>query len=129
MSIKVELDAIADEVANRPVGYLLTAGDEGPPHSSSAAFTWEDGRLVTGAGRTTVRNVATRPTVSLLWPPSEPGGYSLIVDGDAEITGADDTARIHIRPTWAVLHRPADHPPATDDGCAQDCVPLAERGG
>jgi prepilin-type processing-associated H-X9-DG protein len=109
MSIKVELDALADEVAARPFGYLLTAGDDGPPHSGAATFTWADGRLVTGAGKTTRRHVGERSTVSLLWPPAEPGGYSLIVDGDATIVGADDpaSATVHITPTWAVLHRPA----------------------
>ena len=37
MSVKVELDALADEVAQRPFGYLLTAGDDGPPHSGAAS--------------------------------------------------------------------------------------------
>jgi len=109
MSIKVELDDLADKVAKHPFGYLLTAGDEGPPHSGAVVFDWDDGCLVTGAGRTTRRHVGQRPTVSLLWPPLDDGGYSLIVDGDAVIRGADDpdTATIAITPTWAVLHRPA----------------------
>ena len=51
MSVKVELDALADEVAQRPFGYLLTAGDDGPPHSGAAVFSWVEGRLVTGAGK------------------------------------------------------------------------------
>jgi len=105
MSIKVELDVLADKAASRPLAYLLTAGDEGPPHSSQADLTWDGLRIVTGAGRTTVRHVALRPTVSLLWPPTEPGGHTLIVDGEATITGAGDTAKITISPTWAVLHR------------------------
>ena len=121
MSVKVELDALADEVAQRPFGYLLTAGDDGPPHSGAAVFSWDEGRLVTGAGKTTRRHVGQRTTVSLLWPPAEPGGYSLIVDGDAEIVGADDpdTATVHITPTWAVLHRPAE-------GGGHDCAPVID---
>jgi len=105
MSIPVDLDDLAAEAAARPIAYLLTAGDEGPPHCSQVTLRWDGIRIVTGAGRTTVRNVASRPTVSLLWPPTESGGHTLIVDGGATITGADDTAKITISPTWAVLHR------------------------
>ena len=109
MSIKVELDALAGEIVSRPIAYLLTAGDDGPPHASQAAFVWDDDRLVTGAGRTTVRHVGGRPTVSVIWPPAPDtaDGFTLIVDGDAEIVGADETALVQISPTWAVLHRTA----------------------
>lgn len=107
MSIKVELDALAGEITTRPIGYLLTAGDDGPPHASQASFSWDDDQLVTGAGRTTVRHVGLRATVSVIWPPTTPDGYTLIVDGDAEIVGTDETARVKITPTWAVLHRAA----------------------
>ena len=134
MSIKVELDAIATEMASRPVSYLVTAGDDGPPHLGAAVFRLVDGALVAGAGRTTRRHVASRSVVSCLWAPAEVGGYSLIVDGDAIITGEGDGAAIHITPTWAVLHRPAGDQAAADSGaandtadCSQDCQPLAER--
>ena len=71
------------------------------------------------AGRRTVGNAAARPAVALLWPPAEPGGYSLIVDGDA--TTADD--RLVVAPTKAVLHRPGPPPPAAAaSGCTSDCV-------
>ena len=126
MSIKVELDAIADEMATRPTSYLVTAGDEGPPHLGAAQFSLAEGVLVAGAGRTTRRHVAARTTVSCLWAPAEPGGYSLIIDGDATIVGEEDEAKIHITPTWAVLHRPAEVADPDAD-CAQDCQPLAER--
>jgi len=68
--------------------------------------------------------------VSLLWPPDDVGGYSLIVD--AEVTGTAGTGSgdnlVRVRPTRAVLHRPAptapDAPPVAGDGCAADCIPL-----
>ena len=73
-------------------------------------------------------NATARPNVSLLWPPNELGGYSLIVDGDVthtEGTGNGDNVVV-VRPSRAVLHRPADGP-APADGCGADCVPLLDR--
>jgi len=62
--------------------------------------------------------------VTLLWPPSEPDGYSLIVDGQAEISEAnDETARLGVVPTRALLHREADtDSAAAAKGCLHDCV-------
>jgi hypothetical protein len=59
--------------------------------------------------------------VSLLWPPNEPGGYSLIVDGAA---APSDDGRIAVTPTRAVLHRPAAGSDASSPGCGADCVPI-----
>jgi hypothetical protein len=38
-----------------------------------------------------------------MFPPSQADGYSLIVDGEGEVNGDG----IVVKPTWAVLHRPA----------------------
>ena len=52
----------------------------------------------------------------------EPGGYSLIVDGTAEVSEAGaETARLTVVPTRALLHRDADSPDAAK-GCLHDCV-------
>jgi hypothetical protein len=76
-------------------------------------------------GRTT-KNLANRNDVTLLWPPREPGGYSLIVDGRAEVTEAgEDTIRLDVVPTRALLHRNADSPSAAK-GCLHDCVVFSE---
>ena len=66
--------------------------------------------------------------MTLLWPPPQPGGYSLIVDGTAEVTDADDeTARLGVVPTRALLHREADSDsPEVAKGCLHDCVVFAE---
>ncbi len=45
--------------------------------------------------------------VTLLWPPREPDDFSLIVDGTAEVVAQT----MHVRPTGAVLHRPAGTSP------------------
>ena len=41
--------------------------------------------------------------VVLLFPPIEADGFSMIVDGEAEVNGDG----VVVTPTWAVLHRPA----------------------
>ena len=57
-----------------------------------------------GIGGRSSRNAQVHPDVSLLWPPFEPGGYSLISDGVARDLGDE---RMAFSPTKAVLHRPA----------------------
>ena len=79
-------------------------------------------------GGRTRKNVESRSAVTLLWPPREPGGYSLIVDGRAEVTDSDDdTAALRVVPTRALLHRNADpNIPGSAKGCLHDCVVFAK---
>ena len=124
MSVSVELERVQEEAAQRgPGGFLLTVSDDGRPHVVAVTARWEGDALVMGAGRSSSRNAGARPHVSVLWPPAEPGGYSLIVDGEAAVAPRPDGGEVTLRPTRAVLHRPG--PPA-DDGssCGSDCVPL-----
>ncbi len=126
MSIPVDLDALRDELAahERPA-YLITVGDSGPPHLVSVFLTWADGGFETDCGGSTARNLAQRPDVSVVVPPDEPGGYSLIFDATGEVVeGPPRTVRL--TPSKAVLHRPAAEPTGpTDDGsCGHDCAPI-----
>jgi len=66
-----------------------------------------------------------------LWPPSEPAGYSLIVDGRAEVVETadtdDNTAALRVVPIRALLHRNADpKTPGSAKGCLHDCVVFSE---
>ena len=71
----------------------------------------------------TRKNLAQHDGVTLVWPPREPGGYTLIVDGTGKPTDADTA--LQIVPSRAVLHRKAaPELPATATGCLHDCVPL-----
>jgi len=125
MSIPVALEKLRVEAERYgPTPFLLTVSDDGRPHSVSIAASWQAGSFVAKAGKRTAANVAARALVSLLWPPPEVGGYSLIVDGDGAIEGAGEDARIVVRPTRAVLHRPAASPAAIPDGCSADCKPI-----
>jgi hypothetical protein len=58
----------------------------------------------------------------------EPDGYSLIVDGRAQVTDAnDDTVQLGMVPTRALLHRNADpNTLGSAKGCLHDCVVFSE---
>lgn len=112
------------EIRSRPSDpYLLTVTSSCRPHCSTVTLTWDapDGQLI-------VRPVPRtwdpdfRQT-SLLWPPAEPGGYSLIVDGTAAGNQAAGEPVLIVTVTRAVLHRrgPAA---GSDSACGSDCVPL-----
>jgi len=125
VSIVVALERLRDEVAQYgPNPFILTVSDDGRPHAVSATAAWDGDDLVAGCGRSTAANAATRPEISLLWPPVEHGGYSLIVDGTASVAGQ----QVRLSPSRAVLHRSA---PSLDPlrSCSSDCVPIMERDG
>src|SRR4051794_19656466 len=154
MSIRVDLAELEQHAAARPFAYLLTTGEEGRPHviavspefvaapngpESNDTTDSENAldHLEVDAGGRTARNAGARPQVALVWPPGVEGGYSLVVDADATVADDASTAsgvRVTLRPTSAVLHRPA--PPVTVDSadageaaasgsaspCTADCV-------
>jgi|SRR5450759_1954815 hypothetical protein len=105
MSIPVSLEGLRDEIDRATASpYLVTVGADGRPHCVSVAVGWETGLLVADAGNTTVANATSRPLVSLVWPPGQPGGHSLIVDATATV-GDGSARRVVLAPTSAVLHR------------------------
>jgi hypothetical protein len=110
MSVKVDLDRLCHTLSDFAFGYLLTVGDDFRAHTVAVDPALSDGVFrIDSVGNTTRRNTIAHPDVTLLWPPREPGGYSLIVDGRGEVL--DDGLRV--KPVRAVLHRPA-----------APCVPL-----
>ncbi|HEX5252822.1 MAG TPA: pyridoxamine 5'-phosphate oxidase family protein [Mycobacterium sp.] len=120
---KVDLQALADALADYPYAYLITVDDDYRAHTVTVEPQLREATLDVGLiGGRTRNNLAQRADVTLLWPPAEPGGYALIVDGSAEVTDAEaETARLTVVPTRALLHRDADSPDAAK-GCLHDCV-------
>ena len=128
MSIPVAIEDLERTLREYGAGYLLTTAA-----GRVKAVTVEP-RVVGGAleidGRSggSARNLADEPAATLLFPPTEPRGYTLLVDGYAE--ARDDGFRF--TPATAVLHRPASHadgpPPPAGAGegtdCGNDCHPL-----
>ena len=117
MSVKVDLDRLADELANYTFAYLVTVGDDFHAHTVAVEPIFADGVFdVRPVGGTTGRNLSSHDSATLVWPPGEPGGYTLIVDGHADSQ--------HLVPDRAVLHRKATPDVAGRPGCKDDCRPL-----
>jgi hypothetical protein len=106
--------------------YLLTVTPGGRPHCGTASVTWDapDGGLtVRPVPRTWAESAgAGYRQATLLWPPAEPGGYDLIVDGACHEAG-DDPALV-VTVSRAVLHRRGPAPAGGASPCGSDCVPL-----
>lgn len=132
MSIPVELAELAKTLQQYEFAYLVTIGDGGCAHVVAVSPELEsDALTVAEVGRHTRANATARPGVTLVWPPRVRGDYSLIVDGTVETRPlpadgtADASAGLRVRPSRAVLHRPAPRPGTGDEaGCVSDCVEL-----
>lgn len=124
---KVDLKRLAAALGDFPFAYLITVGDDYRAHTVTVEPELREGVLDVGLiGGRTCKNLANRRDVTLLWPPREAGGYSLIVDGRADVTKAgEDAIRLDVAPTRALLHRNADSPTAAK-GCLHDCVVFSE---
>lgn len=123
VSIPVEIDDLAAAMEDYGWAYLLTVRSDHRPHVVAVTPEWADDQLVMPVGRRTVSNAAEHPSISLCFPPVEPDGYSLIVDGAASVDA--DSGMVCLRPSTAVLHRPAPEGfSGAPTGCGQDCLPV-----
>lgn len=105
-----------DDIGRWGFGYLLTVSDDGRVHvlALRPSTVDDDGgrrlRFDAGGGRA-CRNATQRPAVSIVFPPhAATDGMSLVVDGDATVTGD----HVDVTPSTAVLHRAAPPPPSAD---------------
>jgi hypothetical protein len=123
MSVKVDVSRLAETLRDYGFAYLLTVTDGARTHAVAVtpAMSGKDLTFTDGLGRRTLANLVARPDVTLLWPPRDAGGYTLIADG--RVTVADEVATFV--PDHAVLHRPADGLGASGDtDCGNDCLPV-----
>jgi hypothetical protein len=117
MSLKVELGELAKTLEPYGFAYLVTVADGGRAHVLAVTpVLTDDGLLVGGVGRHSQANATEHPDVTLVWPPHEAGGFSLLVDGSATVDGETIT----VAPAKATLHRPAPGPDGQRAG--SDCV-------
>lgn len=123
MSIPVEPPSLAQTIGRYRFAYLMTTNDDGSPHAVAVSVGMEgDVLVIPTTGARTRGNALARPVIGLVWPPQSIDEYSLIVDGQASVVGEG----LRIRPTRAVLHRPAPSAASKAGGaCGSDCVPLA----
>jgi len=97
---------------------MLTVANGGP-HTSHVMIELRDGGIRYPIGASAAKNIVSQRNVSLFWPPTEPGGHTLIVNGAAEgqrlptgVTMADITL------LKSVSHRSGLKPPDSDGLCA-----------
>jgi hypothetical protein len=120
VSIKVELGELRQQVdACGSYAFLLTVNEDGRPHAVSLRVTWDGEELIGAPGPRTIANAERSPEVSLLWPDSGRAGFTLFVNGRAEVRADGDSPTVSVKPVTAVLHK-------TPEGEAQapGCVPV-----
>ena len=124
MSVPVPVEELSETVDRYGAAtILLTVNDELRSHATNVQVEVSGAEIRCGVGRRTTANMLARPLVSFLWPPTEPGGYSLIADGEAVVEpDGDNGGTAVITVSNAVLHRPATTEPDPDAACASDCV-------
>ena len=89
---KVDLKRLAAALGDYRFAYLVTVDDDYRVHTVTVEPELREDVLDVGViGGQTRKNVEGRSDVTLLWPPSEPGGYSLIVDGRAAVADPTDS--------------------------------------
>lgn len=126
---KVDLKRLAAALGGYRFAYLLTVDDDYRTHTVTTEPELRAGAMVVGLiGGRTRQNLERHSVVTLLWPPSEPDGYSLIVDGIAELADANEgAAQLRVIPTRALLHRNSDRQtPGSAKGHLHDCIVFSE---
>lgn len=115
VTIPVPLEDLAEALTDRPWAYLMTVSDDARVHVVAVVpELTASGLRVAEPGRRTRANADARPDVTLAYPPTEPDGFTLVVDGTA---AADEDGPLVVRPSSAVLHRPA--PVASQDSSSR----------
>ncbi len=123
MSIVVDPTQLAGALQDFGSGYLLTVSSEGVVKAVTVDPVAEDGVLrIAGPSRGSAKNLADNPSATVIFPPAERHGYTLIVDGSARVVGDG----FEVAPSAAVLHRPSSHAdgPLPPEGCGHDCRPV-----
>ena len=111
-------DAIARYGRN---AYLLTIGKDGP-HTSYVTVHSLGNLIACSLGASAVNNIEREPKISLFWPPLEPGGYAMILNGTAiETVQVDGAVCAKLSLTKSVLHRQGPKPEGGEGPCASDC--------
>lgn len=127
MTSNVDFDRLAEKLVGHDYAYLITVDTENRPHPVPVMPTLHGDTVHIGAlgGRRSRANLARSADVTVMWPPPAPGGYTVIVDGTAEVSDAGaDLASLTIAPSRAVLIRVATPASPGETPCYSDCVDL-----
>lgn len=112
MTIPVTLDQLASTLTAFDHAYVITlrGADEFVKVVTVDPVVRDDRLVITTGHRSILANVEADPRVTLVWPPREYHGFSLIVDGHGSVAGDELVVAID----HGILHRPHEH----DDGPA-----------
>lgn len=126
MSSTVDFDRLAEKLVGHDYAYLITVDAENRPHPVPVMPVLRGDTVHIGAlgGRRSRANLARSNDVTVMWPPPTPGGYTVIVDGTAEVSDAGELASLAITPSRAVLIRVATPESPGETPCYSDCVDL-----
>lgn len=126
MSSAVDFDRLAEKLAGHDYAYLITVDAENRPHPVPVMPVLRGDTVYIGAlgGRRSRANLARTGEVTVMWPPPVPGGYTVIVDGTAQVSDAGELASVTISPARAVLIRVATPESPGETPCYSDCVDL-----
>jgi hypothetical protein len=119
-----ESTPLADEVARFGAdAFVMSVTPESKPHLGPVQPSFDGTRfeVLLLPGSRTERNARVNPVVCLHWPGSAAtGGYSLIVDGEAEVDAREHETALVVTPVKAVLHKLGE-PGAQTNACGHDC--------
>jgi hypothetical protein len=104
MSVKVELSELGEAMGRHDYAFLVCLGEERPHVLGVRPRLVGDRLRVHRIGATATRVVGEHGGVTLVFPPREAGGRSLLVDGTVAEIGDGELV---VTPVGAVLHRPA----------------------
>jgi len=127
MTSNVDFDRLAEKLEGHDYAYLVTVDAENRPHPVPVMPILKGDTVHIGAlgGRRSRANLARSSEVTVMWPPPVPGGYTVIVDGTAEVSDAGgELASLAIAPSRAVLIRVATPASPGETPCYSDCVDL-----
>ncbi len=127
MTASVDLTRLAEKLSGRRLAYLTTADAECQVHTIPVTPVFNDGVVEVGpiGGKRTRANLSHSKRVSLLWPPAEADGYTVIVDGQADVSEIGNAqTSLKLTPGHAVLIRLAASDTSAD-ACDHDWVDLA----
>lgn len=122
----MEIENLAQALAEYDTSYLLTNHSGRTKVVTVEPTVSGDRILAHGVGHGSSANLAENPQCTLLFPPVERHGYTLLVDG----TGTVVEGTLTMEPTTAVRHRPAAHAdgptgPGDAADCVNDCRPIS----
>lgn len=126
MTSTVDFDRLAEKLVGYDYAYLITVDGENRPHPVPVMPVLRGDTVQIGAlgGRRSRANLARTGDVTVMWPPPAPGGYTVIVDGTAQVSAAGELASVTITPSRAVLIRIATPESPGETPCYSDCVDL-----